>query len=208
MNTKTSCARVLAKQVDHHILLIRGQKVMLDSDLAELYGVTTKRLNEQVKRNRDRFPADFMFRLTAKEYQSLRSQIVALNLESQFAISKEDIALRSQIATSNLRSQSVISKKSKGGRRYLPSVFTEQGVAMLSTVLNSNRAIQVNIAIMRAFVKLREMLSQHKELARKLTELERKLEGHDVQIHSLFEAIRQLMAPPKRSRRRIGFQAR
>jgi len=154
---------------------------MLDVDLARLYGVPTKRLNEQVRRNIKRFPEDFMFQLTKNEYQ---------NFKSQFLIS----SLRSQFATSN-----------RGGRRYLPYAFTEQGVAMLSSVLKSERAIQVNIAIMRAFVKLREILSTHKELAHKLNELERKIEKHDAEIQAIFEAIRQLMKPPKSHPRKIGF---
>ena len=168
---------VLVEQVEQKIFLIRGHKVMMDNDLAELYRVPTFRLNEQVKRNLDRFPEDFMFQLTSDEAKSLRSQFAIL----------------------------------KGGRgrhkKYLPYVFTEQGVAMLSSVLRSKRAVQVNIAIMRAFVKLRQILAGNKELAAKLAELERKLEGHDQQIHSLFEAIRQLMAPPApmHRRRRIGF---
>jgi hypothetical protein len=145
---------------------------MLDSDLAELYGVPTKRLNEQVRRNLARFPADFMFQLTEAEAKSLRSQL----------------------ATSN---------KGRGGRRYAPLVFTEQGVAMLSTVLNSERAIQVNIEIMRAFVRLREMIASNKELARRLNELEKK---YDRQFKVVFDAIRELMAPTKTPIRRIGFQ--
>lgn len=165
----------LTEHVRHQILLIRGHRVLLDSDLAQLYGVATKRLNEQVRRNKTRFPADFMFRLTPWETESLRSQIATL-------------------------------ETGRGKhRKYLPYVFTEQGVAMLSSVLNSERAIQVNIAIMRAFVKLRGMLVTHRALARKLTELEQKTEKHDQQIHAIFEAIRQLMAPPESSRRRIGF---
>ena len=165
---------VLVERVERKILLIRGHKVMLDSNLAELYGVETKTLNRAVKRNRERFPEDFMFQLTPEESENLRYQ---------FGTSRGEY----------------------GGRRYLPYVFTEQGVAMLSSVLRSKRAVQVNIAIMRAFVKLRQMLAGNKELAGKLAELERKLEGHDQQIHSLFEAIRQLMAPPASPRRRIGF---
>jgi hypothetical protein len=148
---------------------------MLDSHLAFLYGVPTKRLNEQVRRNISRFPDDFMFQLTDDEYELLRSQ-------------------------------NATSKSGSGGRRYLPLAFTEQGVAMLSTVLNSERAIQVNIAIMRAFVKLREMLSTHKDLALKLEELERKFEFHDKQIKSIFEAIRQLMLPPEKPKQPIGFR--
>ena len=165
---------VLQERIERKILLIRGYKVMLDSDLAQLYGVTTKRLNEQVRRNIKRFPDDFMFQLTKKEYDSLRSH---------FATSKER----------------------RGGRRYLPYSFTEQGVAMLSSVLNSERAIQVNIAIMRVFVKIRKILSTHKELAHKLSQLERKIEKHDEEIQAIFEAIRQLMIPPEKSKRQIGF---
>ena len=158
-------------RIERKILLIRGQKVMLDSDLAFLYGVQSKRLNEAVQRNLSRFPEDFMFKLT----------------EDEFAL------LRSQIATSK-----------HGGRRYLPYVFTEQGVAMLSTVLKSTRAIQVNIEIMRAFVRLRRILASNRELARKLDELERK---YDRQFAVVFDAIRQMMTPPVPRRRRIGFTA-
>ena len=164
------------ERIEGRIFLIRGQKVMLDKDLAELYRVPTKRLNEQVKRNIMRFPEDFMFQLTLREMDSLRSQ---------FATSK------------------------KGGRRYLPYAFTEQGVAMLSSVLNSEIAIQVNIAVMRVFVKLRQILSTHKELAHKLEDLERKIEKHDREIRSIFEAIRQLMTPSqeKPKRRIVGFRS-
>ena len=157
------------------IYFIRGHKVMLDEDLAELYQVETKRLNEQVKRNMLRFPKDFMFQLTGQEFENLKSQI----------------------ATS-----------SWGGRRKLPFAFTEQGVAMLSTVLRSNRAVQASVAIMRAFVQLRQILGSHAELARKLAQLERRIEGHDTAIRSLFDAIRQLMNPPQPEKKgRIGFQA-
>ena len=144
---------------------------MLDTDLAELYGVPTKRLNEQVRRNLKRFPPDFMFQLTPIEAQSLRSQIAT-------------------------------SKIGRGGRRYRPLVFTEQGVAMLSSVLKSEKAIQVNIAIMRAFLKLREIIASHQDLARRLQELEGK---YDRQFKVVFEAIRELMAPRKPSPRKIGF---
>ena len=149
--------------IEQKIFMIRGHRVMLDKDLAELYGVSVKRLNEQVKRNTRRFPTDFMFLLTRQEVMNLRSQI----------------------ATS-----------SWGGRRYFPYAFTEQGVAMLSSVLNSERAIEVNIAIMRAFVRLRQILSTDKELAYKLKELEHKIEKHDEDIQAIFDAIRKLMAPP------------
>ena len=161
--------------IERKIYLIRGHKVMLSMDLAELYGVPVKRLNEQVKRNIKRFPDDFIFQLNYEEYKILKSQI----------------------ATSRWG----------GARRANPYAFTEQGVAMLSSVLNSERAIQVNIAIMRAFVKLRQILSTHKKLAHKLNELERKIEKHDVDIQSIFGAIRQLMAsPPEKPRRMIGFK--
>jgi hypothetical protein len=155
--------------------LLRGQKVILDSDLAALYGVTTGNLNKAVGRNRNRFPTDFMFRLTAKE---------AKNLIFQFGIS------------------------SWGGRRRFPYAFTEQGVAMLSSVLNSPRAVKVNIAIMRAFVKLRETLESHRELGHKFAELQRRVGKHDEEIAAIIDAIRQLMAPPERPRREIGFHVR
>src|SRR5205807_6173053 len=148
---------------------------MLDRDLAKLYEVPTKRLNEQVRRNLRRFPEDFMFQLTREEAD----------------------ALRSQFATS---------KPNRGGRRYRPYAFTEQGVAMLSSVLNSDRAIEVNIVIMRAFVRLREILATHKDLAQTLEELEAKLGVHDEKFHLVFRAIRRLMAPRKpRKKRYIGF---
>ena len=162
-------ALIPAEVIERKIYLIRGHKVMLDGDLAELYGVATKRLNEQVRRNLRRFPSDFMFQLSSKEAESLRSQI----------------------ATSK-----------RGGRRYLPYAFTEQGVAMLSSVLNSDRAIEVNIQIMRAFVKLREMIASNKDLAKRLDELESK---YDKQFKVVFDAIRELMTPPEPKRRRIGF---
>ena len=159
-------------RVEDAILAIRGQKVLLDADLAPMYGVTVRALNQAVKRNSARFPADFMFELTVEE-------------------------------TTNLRSQSVISS-SWGGRRYLPRAFTEQGVAMLSSVLRSERAALVNVEIMRAFVRLRQMLQQNAELARKLAALEKK---YDAQFRVVFDAIRELMAPPVNQRARIGFKA-
>jgi len=162
--------------IERKIYLIRGHKVMLDSELARLYGIRTKNLNKAVRRNIERFPKDFMFQLTPDEFKSLRFQIGT-------------------------------SKGRKGGRRYLPLVFTEQGVAMLSSVLQSRRAIQVNIAIMRVFVKLKQILSTHKDFVYKLNELERKIEKHDVEIQNIFEAIRQLMEPPPEPpKRRIGFK--
>ena len=181
----------VAIQVERRIYLIRGEKVMLDSDLAWLYGVETKALNLAVKRNASRFPDDFMFRLTEEEAKSLRFQIETSNPTQQ-----EDL--------SDLRSQNETSKKTRGGRRYLPYAFTEQGVAMLSSVLRSKRAVQVNIAIMRTFVRLREMLLSNADLARKLETLEKK---YDAQFKVVFDAIRELMTPPEKPKRQIGFHA-
>jgi len=166
--THAAAAEVIATK----ILEIRGKKVMLDRDLARLYGVETKYLIRQVKRNAERFPADFMYQVTVQE-------------------------------VTNLRCQNVTS--SWGGRRYLPYAFTQEGVAMLSSVLNSKRAIQVNILIMRAFVKLREMLLTHKELSVKIEALEKKYSKHDEKIQKIFEAIRQLIVPPEEPKRKIGF---
>lgn len=162
--------------VSDRIHLIRNQKVMLDEDLAALYGVTTKRFNEQVKRNIVRFPGDFMFHLTEEEHA----------------------ALRSQIATS---------KSGRGGRRYTPYVFTEHGAIMAATILNSPRATEMSVFIVRAFVQLREALVSHKQVAQKLDELERKVSSHDQAIAGLIDAIRKLMAPPTQSKRPIGFTA-
>ena len=169
-------ALVPVEVIERKIYLIRGQKVMLDKDLAILYCVKPIRLREQVKRNIRRFPDDFMFQLNEKEIDSMVSQ------------------------------NAIPSRKYLGG--YKPYVFTEQGVAMLATVLNSERAVQVNIAIMRAFVKLREILSINKELAHKLAELERKIERHNEEIKVIFDAIRQLMAPPEPKEKKIGFRVR
>jgi len=172
------------EMIENRIFLIRGQKVMIDHDLAKLYGVPTKVLNQAVRRNIRRFPDDFMFQLTPEETLALRSHFVTSNLKSQFVTS------------------------SWGGVRKLPNVFTEHGILMLSSVLNSDRAVQVNIRIMRIFVKIREMLSAHKDLAHKLDQLEQKVNGHDVDIRQIFDAIRQLMEPPKEKRRKIGFEAK
>lgn len=158
---------------------MRGMRVMLDHDLAKLYEVRTKILNKAVKRNIDRFPSDFMFQLTRDEYEIMRFHFGTSNLKSQFAIS------------------------SRGGRRYLPYAFTEQGIAMLSSVLKSKRAVQVNIAIMRAFVKLRQILSTHADLRRKIEEMENKYDG---QFRVIFDAIRELMEPPPSKQKKIGFQ--
>jgi hypothetical protein len=164
-------AHISIERIEQTILLIRRHRVMLDTDLAKLYGVTTKVLNQAAKRNATRFPADFMFQLTTEETAALRSQFVT--------------------------------SKGRGGRQYRPYVFTEQGVAMLSSVLHSERAIQVNIAIMRAFVQLQEMIGSNKGLARRLNELEKK---YDSQFRIVFEAIRELMTEPELKTKRIGFK--
>jgi len=163
--------KISIELIEQAIFLIRGQKVLVDADLAQLYGVETKILNKAVKRNLDRFPEDFMFQLTAEEAENLRFQIGT-------------------------------SKKQRGGRRYLPYAFTEQGVAMLSGVLNSPRAVKVNVEIMRAFVRLRQLMATHTDLARKLTALEQK---YDKQFKVVFDAIRALMTPPAKPRKKIGF---
>jgi len=159
------------ERIEQKIYVIRGEKIMLDSDLAEIYGVTTKRFNEQVKRNLNRFPEDFMFQLTAEE----------------------DEHLRSQIATSN---------KKRGGRRYLPYVFTEHGALMAANILNSERAVEASVAVVRAFVKLRQILLSNADLSRKVEELEKK---YDANFKIVFDAIRKLMMPPDKSRTAIGF---
>ncbi len=169
--------------------MIRGHKVMIDIDLADLYQVPTKRLNERVGRNRNRFPEDFIFQLTTIEAEALRSQ---------FATSKS-----SQGA---LRSQFAISKTGRGGRRYLPYAFTEQGVAMLASVLNSERAIEVNIAIMRAFVKLRQLLASNEELNRKFAAVIRKLATHDKYFTVVFDELNKLNEQPTPTHRQIGFK--
>jgi hypothetical protein len=158
-------------RIERSIRLIRGDKVILDEDLAELYGVEVKRLNEQVRRNIDRFPADFMFQLTNQEFKDLKSQ---------FATSSQ-----------------------WGGRRIPPYAFSEQGVAMLSSVLHSPRAVRVNIEIMRTFVRRRRLLASHADLAERLEELEQK---YDAQFRVVFDAIRQMMAPEEKGRKSIGFR--
>ena len=179
------------ERIAESIRWIRGHKVLLDSDLALLYGVATKVLNQAVKRNRERFPDDFMFQLNADETGFLRSQFVTSK--------KERRTNWSQIVTSSEKHR---------GKRYRPYAFTEQGIAMLSSVLNSDRAIKVNIAIMRAFVKLRQLLNVNRELAKKFSELEQRVGKHDEDITAIMEAIRQLMAPPEKPRREIGFHVR
>jgi hypothetical protein len=168
-------ALIPVEVIEQRILLIRGQRVMLDADLAGLYGTTTKRLNEQVKRNRGRFPEDFMFQLTKKE----KAEVVA-NCDHLAKLKFSPV---------------------------LPNAFTEHGAIMAASVLNTEKAIQISVYVVRAFVKLREMLSTHKELAHKLAALERKLQNHDESIRSLVVAIRQLMRPPEPEtpKKRIGF---
>lgn len=166
---------ILAPPVESRIIILRHQKVILDSDLAQLYGVSVKRLNEQVKRNRERFPEDFMFQLNKREHEILRSHFAT-------------------------------SSGGHGGRRYAPFAFTEHGAVMAATVLNSKKAVETSVLIVRAFVRLRKMLATNRQLAEKIGELEDRLESHDKTIQDIFDAIRQLMAPPKASQRRIGFQ--
>ena len=186
---KKSLSRVSVELIERRIYLIRGHKVMIDVDLGHLYDVPTYRLNEAVKRNRRRFPSDFMFQLSKGEAESLRSQFAA-----------------SEGSEEALRSQFAISKKGRGGRRTLPYAFTEQGVAMLSSVLNSERAIEVNIGIMRAFVKLRQMLESNEELNRKFTAVIRKLATHDKYFSVVFDELKKLNEPPTRPRKQIGFK--
>ncbi|MEI9865329.1 MAG: ORF6N domain-containing protein [Limisphaerales bacterium] len=162
------------ERIEKAILFIRGEKVMLDTDLAELYGVDTGVLNRAVKRNAGRFPTDFMFQLTPEEAESLRCQIG-------------------------------ISNEGRGGRRYLPYAFTEHGALMLANVLNSERAAQTSVQVVRAFVKLRQMLASNAELARKLAALEQK---YDAQFKVVFDAIRQLMSSPAKPKREIGFHVK
>lgn len=183
-------------RIAKRILMLRGEKVMLSHDLAELYEVETRALVQAVKRNAKRFPEDFMFQLTPEE--ALRLSMVVPPSRSQSVILNEQGAPRGRAS----RSQNVILKRGQNVK-YLPYAFTEQGVAMLSSVLRSDRAVQVNIAIMRAFVKLRDMLASHRELARKLATLEKK---YDARFRVVFEAINELMAEAEKPpRRRIGF---
>ena len=198
MSKKQRGEGVLVERIEPCILLVRGQRVMLDADLAELYGATTKAFNQAVKRNLERFPADFMFQLTAEEAEAIRSQTLTADLRSQIVTaSSAPVAMRSQIVTA-----------SKRNVRYLPYAFTEHGAIMAASVLNTPRAIDTSVYVVRAFVKLRELLSTHKELAGKLVELERKVGSHDAAIQSLVAAIRRLMEPPPApARPRIGFHA-
>jgi hypothetical protein len=176
MSARARTVAIAAERVGHFILVVRRQRVLLDEDLATLYGVETRVLLQAVKRNLQRFPPDFMFELSSAEWTALRSQ-------------------------------SVTSKPGRGGRRYAPYAFTEQGVAMLSSVLSSDRAIAVNIEIMRSFVRIRRLLEADKSPARKFDRLERKLASHDQAIVGILSAIRQLMNSPDTKRRGIGFTA-
>jgi hypothetical protein len=168
---------IAAPVIEKKILVVRGQQVLLDEDLADLYGVETRVLVQQVRRNEGRFPADFMFQLSAEEF-------------------------------ADLKSQSVISSGGHGGRRKRPLVFTEQGVAMLSGVLRSDRAIAMNIEIMRAFVELRRVASTYAEIEKRLEPIERSVGEHDEQLEQIFNALRQLMAPPPQAKRPVGFRVR
>ncbi len=168
-------AIILAKRVSSKILILRNQKVILDTDLAELYGVPVKRLNEQIKRNHERFPADFLFTLSSEEYQDLRSQ-------------------------------NVTSSSAHGGRRYLPHAFTEHGAIMAASVLNSQRAIEMSIFVVRAFVQMRQATVFNQHVVSKLAELEARLDSHDGEIQGLVEAIRELIEPLPANNRRIGFE--
>lgn len=168
-------AIVLAKRVGSKILILRNQKVILDTDLAELYGVPVKRLNEQLKRNPQRFPRDFLFTLTREEYK-------------------------------HLRSQNATSSSAHGGRRYLPHAFTEHGAIMAATVLNSKRAIEMSVFVVRAFVQMRQSLVVNQYVVSKLSELEARLDNHDAEIQDLVEAIRELLTPLPANNRRIGFE--
>ena len=170
------------------VFFIRGEKVMLDADLAMLYRVEARSLNQAVARNRKRFPLDFMFQLSTEEFETIRSQLVTASGGKKLN-----------------SSQTVMSSRKHRGRTYRPYAFTEQGVAMLSSVLKSDRAVRVNIAIMRAFVKLRHTLDKNRELARKFEQLEKRVGEHDEEITAILEAIRQLMALPEKPRRQIGF---
>jgi hypothetical protein len=177
MASSRSAALVPVEHITQSILVLRGQRVLLDAELAALYGVSTKRFNEQVRRNRERFPADFMFQLTDEEHTALRSQFATLKLG---------------------RGQH---------RKYLPHAFTEQGAIMAATILNSPRAVEMSVYVVRAFVRLRELLASNTALARKLDELERKYQHHDDAIKAILSAIRELMNPPPPKRRPIGFTA-
>jgi hypothetical protein len=175
MTRKSALAPSTVPRIETRIFLVRGQKVLIDYDLAVLYAVQVKALNQAVKRNKKRFPPDFVFRLTAKENRNLKSQIVTTS-------------------------------SSHGGRRTLPYAFTEHGAIMAASVLNSPRAIEMSVFVVRAFVRLRDALASHKALAAKFAELEQRLETHDKAIGEIIDAIRALVTPPERPARKIGFR--
>ena len=213
----TQTAIIAAEPVESLIRVVRGQRVILDADLAQVYGVTTKVLNQAVRRNRERFPSDFMFQLTAKEVANLRSQFVTSNSEEDCSRSQtvtlNDEANRSQIATASdeaMRSQIVTA--SKRNIRFLPYAFTEHGAIQAANILNSDRAVQMGVFVVRAFVKMRETLVAHRELAGKLAELERnllaRLDTHDHLITGIIKELHRLANPPESSRKQIGFQVR
>ncbi|MBP6234141.1 MAG: ORF6N domain-containing protein [Chitinophagaceae bacterium] len=173
MEKQNPVTRIVEEKIINKIYLIRGMKVMLDFELSELYETETKQLKRQVRRNIERFPKDFMFELTTKEFADLRSQF---------------------------------GTSSWGGTRYTPMAFTEQGVAMLSSVLNSSTAIKVNIQIIRVFTRMKEMVLTNKDILLKLEQLEKKVSGHDQNMQMIFEALKQLLNPPQEPRKRIGFK--
>lgn len=181
-----------AVAVEEMILTVRGQKVILDSAFARLYGVETKRLNQQVRRNADRFPSDFMFQLTVQEVRGLRLQFATSNRE----------------VDKNLRYQTGTSKR-RGGPRYLPYAFTEHGAIMAANVLNSRKAIEMSVFVVRAFIKMREQLLNRAEMEKRLAEIEKVLLSHDVALRDLYQKIRPLLLPPPEPpRRKIGFEVR
>jgi hypothetical protein len=193
---KPQTAIVPVENIATFIRLVRGQRVILDMDLASLYGVPTKRLNEQFRRNRERFPEDFAFQLTTED---------ASALTSQFAISNAKANLKSQNAASNPtvnRSQFATGSQKHRDPRYLPYAFTEHGALMAANILNSPRAVAMSIYVIRAFVQFRQVLASHADFARKLASLEKK---YDAQFKAVFDAIRELMAPPAKPKREIGF---
>lgn len=169
-------AIVISRKIDSRILILRGQKVILDTDLAELYGVQVRHLNQQVKRNARRFPPTFHFQVSAEEFKILKSQ-------------------------------NVISNQGHGGTRYRPFAFTEHGAIMAATVLNSERAIEMSVFVVLAFVRMRRAIATNRQILAKLAEVERRLEGHDADLRDLMEAIREMINPPDPPRRRIGFEA-
>jgi predicted XRE-type DNA-binding protein len=195
---------IIQERIAKAIYLIRKQKVMMDSELAEMYGVETKVLNQAVKRNIDRFPEDFMFQLTNEEWE---------NLKSQFVTSSETNSLRSQIVTikkgNSLRSQTVTLEKGRGKhRKYLPYAFTEQGVAMLSSVVNSPVAIHVNISIMRVFVNMRQWATNYEDLLRKIGELSLSQSEHSQHIRNIYKIIEELVRPAITERKPIGYKTK